>query len=152
MSTLEVFFEDPTVQQDVLYALDSTDPKDFVLTAEFGNINAGPHFLSIMHTNGCMVSIPFAIETIEPLNLSLSNSNPSEITANAFGGTAPYIFYFQDAAGTENTVFLVNGDGVYTVRVVDANGCEANETLTIVLPELEIPNFFTPNNDGQNAF
>ncbi|MEL7271186.1 MAG: T9SS type B sorting domain-containing protein, partial [Bacteroidota bacterium] len=152
VSTLEVFFEDPTVQQDVLYALDSTDPEDFVLTAEFGNINAGPHFLSIMHTNGCMVSIPFTIENVEPLGLNLTNSSPSEIVANAFGGAPPYIFYFQDAAGTENNVFPVNGDGVYTVRVVDANGCEALETLTITIPEIEVPNFFTPNNDGQNDF
>jgi len=152
VSTLEVFFEDPTVQQDVLYALDSTDPEDFVLTAEFGNINAGPHFLSIMHTNGCMVSIPFTIENVEPLGLNLTNSSPSEIVANAFGGALPYIFYFQYAAGTENNVFPVNGDGVYTVRVVDANGCEALETLTITIPEIEVPNFFTPNNDGQNDF
>ncbi|MEM6892910.1 MAG: T9SS type B sorting domain-containing protein, partial [Bacteroidota bacterium] len=152
VNTLLILFEDPTVAEDVLYALDSTDPEDFILAPEFGNINAGSHFLSIMHTNGCMVSIPFMIETFEPLSLSLSNSNPSEITASAFGGTAPYVFYFQDAAGTENNVFPVNGDGVYTVSVVDANGCEATETIAIIIPEIEIPNFFTPNNDGQNDF
>ncbi|MEL6305673.1 MAG: T9SS type B sorting domain-containing protein, partial [Bacteroidota bacterium] len=152
ISTLELFFEDPTVEDDVLYALDSTNPEDFILIPDFGNIGAGPHFLSIMHTNGCMVSIPFTIENAEPLGLSLSNSNPSEITANAFGGTAPYVFYFQDASGVENNVFPVNGDGVYSVRVVDANGCEVIETITITIPEIEIPNFFTPNNDGQNDF
>ncbi|MEL6485066.1 MAG: hypothetical protein AAFP96_09500, partial [Bacteroidota bacterium] len=152
VNSLEILFEDSSVADDVLYALDSTDPEDFVLSPEFGNINVGEHFLSIMHTNGCMVSIPFSIETVESLGLNLANSNPSEIIASAFGGTAPYTFYFQDDSGTENNVFPVNGDGVYTVRVVDANGCETIETITIVIPEVEIPNFFTPNNDGQNDF
>jgi len=47
------------------------------------------------------------------------------------------------ASNTLNTTF--------TVSVVDANGCSANDTVRVELyPEIVIPNGFSPNADGRN--
>ncbi|MEO0903111.1 MAG: T9SS type B sorting domain-containing protein, partial [Bacteroidota bacterium] len=43
-------------------------------------------------------------------------------------------------------------NGTFLVRVLDGNGCEAIETITVNYTDIDIPNFFTPNNDGQNDF
>jgi gliding motility-associated-like protein len=40
---------------------------------------------------------------------------------------------------------------VYTVTVVDVNGCSNSDTATVfVYPEIKIPNGFSPNADGKN--
>ncbi len=40
---------------------------------------------------------------------------------------------------------------VYTVTVIDANGCSNSDTVTVfVYPEIKIPNGFSPNSDGKN--
>ena len=40
---------------------------------------------------------------------------------------------------------------IYTVTVVDANGCTNSDTVTVfVYPEIIIPNGFSPNGDGKN--
>ncbi|TXN37275.1 T9SS type B sorting domain-containing protein, partial [Flagellimonas hymeniacidonis] len=147
---LDVTLLDPTVAQDVLYALDSTNPNDFVLSPNFTDINPGNHFLSILHVNGCMETIPFEIDTIAPLTLGLANTNINEITATVTGGTGPYTYFFNDRPATNNNIFSITESGSHFVRVVDSNGCESFETISLNLLELETPNFFTPNNDGQN--
>lgn len=40
---------------------------------------------------------------------------------------------------------------IYTVSVVDVNGCTNSDTVTVfVYPEIRIPNGFSPNGDGKN--
>ena len=40
---------------------------------------------------------------------------------------------------------------VYTVTVVDANGCSNSDTVTVfIYPEINVPNGFSPNGDGKN--
>ncbi|MDF2447761.1 MAG: hypothetical protein K0R26_265 [Bacteroidota bacterium] len=40
---------------------------------------------------------------------------------------------------------------IYTVTVVDANGCTNSDTVTVyIYPEIIIPNGFSPNGDGKN--
>ncbi|PRX57448.1 T9SS type B sorting domain-containing protein [Flagellimonas meridianipacifica] len=151
-SSIMVSLANTSIDSEVLYALDSTELNDFVLTPEFGNIPIGNHFLSILHTNGCLTTIPFTIEETTPVELDLTNSNINEITANASGGTPPYTYFFDDQPGTSNNVFPIDESRTYVVRVLDGNGCEAIETITLNFDGIDIPNFFTPNSDGQNDF
>jgi len=147
---VQVTLEDPSVSGSVMYALDSTDPADMQLTADFRNIPAGSHYIAISHANGCVNTVDFEMESFEPLTLSLEQDNINEITAIAAGGLPPYTFYFNDEDNGEDNTYYIRQTGTYTVRVVDQNGCEAVADIFMEFIDIEIPNFFTPDGDGMN--
>ncbi|TKD65124.1 T9SS type B sorting domain-containing protein [Flavobacterium sp. ASW18X] len=149
-NSLDIVFNDETVLPNVLYALDSTDPDDMQLNADFTNITPGMHYLTIAHDNGCINTIDFEIENFEPLTLTLESINVNEITAIANGGVEDYTFYFGDHDnGTDNT-YYINRTDTYTVTVVDQNGCEMSAEIFMEFIDIEIPNFFTPDGSGTN--
>ncbi|MEO0505297.1 MAG: T9SS type B sorting domain-containing protein [Bacteroidota bacterium] len=149
-NTLMVTFEDETVSGNVLYALDSTDPADMQLTSDFANITPGDHSLTIAHSNGCVNTIDFTIQSFEPLTLVVENTNINEITATATGGLQDYTFYFGDVNnGTDNT-FIINRTATYPVTVIDENGCEVTMEIFMEFIDIEIPDFFTPDGDNLN--
>ena len=144
---------DPSMNDDVMYALDSMNPNDFVLSPNFNNISPGDHSLFIIHNNGCLSEYPFSIDGIEPLELALSNDFVNGITANVTGGSAPYTYYFDNGNGTSSNTYTINRNGTFMVTVMDAIGCEITESITMNFVDISIPDFFTPdNNDGQNDF
>jgi gliding motility-associated-like protein len=151
-NTIEVTLSDPSISNDVLYAMDSTNPDDFILTPDFGNLSSGSHSLFIMHNNGCLAEIPFEVENFEKLELSLTSEYVNQITANVSGGSAPYTYYFDDNSGTSSNTYTINRSGTFTVRVVDSYGCEIIQSTTMNLVEITIPDFFTPNGDGERDF
>ena len=147
---LNITLEDPSVANDVMYAIDSTDPADMQLNADFTNIAPGLHSLTIAHSNGCLVTVDFEILAFEPLTLELQNNSINEITAIATGGRGSYTFYFDgEDNGSENTYFI-NRTDTFEVRVVDENGCEVIAFIEMEFIDIEIPNFFTPDGDGEN--
>lgn len=147
---LLVTLEDPAVANDIMYALDSNNPADMQLTPDFTNIAPGTHSLTIAHANGCVNTVDFEILGFEPLTLELQNNSINEITAIATGGMEEYAFYFNDDDnGTDNT-YIINHTDTYEVRVVDENGCEVIAFIEMEFIDIEIPNFFTPDGDGNN--
>ncbi|MEH6679565.1 MAG: T9SS type B sorting domain-containing protein [Sediminicola sp.] len=152
VASIVVALADPSVASDVLYAMDSTDPADMVLEPDFTNLEAGPHYLTISHANGCLRTIDFEIEGFEPLTLQLESRTINQITALAAGGNGAYTYYFGDVDNGEENTFFIHRTDTYTVRVVDENGCEVEQQIFMEFIDLEIPNFFTPDGDGQNDF
>ncbi|MCB0371607.1 MAG: T9SS type B sorting domain-containing protein, partial [Muricauda sp.] len=151
-NTISVTLFDTSISSNILYALDSTNPNDFIMSPDFENISPGEHSLFIMHNNGCMEETRFAIENVEQLELSLSSIYVNEITANVSGGTAPYTYYFDDTAGSTSNTYTIDRSGTFNVRVMDSKGCETTKSITLNFADISIPNFFTPNNDGQNDY
>ena len=153
---LEVTFEDASVANDVMYALDLIDPNDtsrMQLDATFTNLSPGLHTLSIISvSSGCLVSYEFEILDFEPLSLALETNNINEITAVAQGGLPPYTYYFNDRNNGVDNTYYINSTGSYNVRVVDANGCEALAAIEMEFIDIEFPNFFTPDGDGSNDY
>ncbi|MDV7137619.1 T9SS type B sorting domain-containing protein [Maribacter sp. TH_r10] len=145
-----VTLEDPSIAGDVLYALDSTDPADMQLTPDYSNLAPGTHSLTIAHSNGCVNTVEFEIQGFEPLTLVLENNNINEITAIATGGSGEYTFYFGDKDNGDDNTYIINRTDTYVVRVVDGNGCEVIANIAMEFIDIEIPNFFTPNGDGEN--
>ncbi|MBT8185919.1 MAG: T9SS type B sorting domain-containing protein, partial [Eudoraea sp.] len=113
----------------------------------------GTHFIGISHANGCIQQTPdFVIDSFDPLTLELEQNEINEITAIAGGGLAPYTFYFDDEDNGSDPIYYIRRTDTYTVRVVDANGCEATAEIFMEFIDIEIPNYFTPDGDGQNDF
>ena len=147
---VNIVLDDLSIENDVLFGLDTTDPSEMQLNPFFRDIAPGTHYIAISHENGCMTTYSFEIEAFDPLTLTVSETNINEITAVAGGGRENYTYYFGDTNnGTENVFYITKTD-TYLVRVVDENGCEFTESIFMEFIDIEIPNFFTPNGDGAN--
>ena len=71
------------------------------------------------------------------------------ITVN--GGTAPYSYQWSDF--DENNMLVDIPLGTYSVKITDINNCIKTYSTELIFgenPFLNIPNVFTPNNDGIN--
>lgn len=149
---VNITLEDDSVIGDVLYAIDSVDPADLQLNPDFRNTAPGNHYITIAHANGCIQTIDFVIEAFEPLTLSLEQHNMNEITAVAEGGREGYTYYFDGIDNGDKNTFYITRTDTFEVRVVDQNGCESISNIFMEFIDLELPNFFTPDGDGQNDF
>ncbi|MEO1012819.1 MAG: T9SS type B sorting domain-containing protein, partial [Bacteroidota bacterium] len=149
---VKINLEDPTVLGDILYALDSTDSGDMQLNPDFRDIAPGAHYITIGHSNGCVRTLDFEVENFEPLTLALEQRELNVITALASGGKEGYFFTFNGEATYEDNTFRITQSDTYTVTVTDENGCMATAEIEMAFIDIEIPNFFTPNGDGQNDY
>ncbi len=147
-----VTLADESIANDVLYALDSTDPTDMQLSADFNNMAPGGHYLTIAHTNGCINIIDFEIDSFEPLTLILEQNNINEITAIAAGGSPEYTFIFDGEDNGNDNTYYINRTDTFTVTVIDQLGCKVSAEIFMEFIDIEIPNFFTPDGDGMNDF
>ncbi|WP_396635132.1 T9SS type B sorting domain-containing protein [Maribacter sp. R86514] len=147
---VNIILNDPSIENDVLFGLDTVDPLEMQLTPMFRDLSPGTHYISISHANGCLTTYDFEILAFDPLEITVEESNINEITATVVGGRENYTFYFEDENRGSDNVFYITETGTYTITVVDENGCEATASLFIEFIDIEIPNFFTPNGDGQN--
>ncbi len=63
----------------------------------------------------------------------------------------PYEYSLDSLNWQGENLFTDLNEGEYTVYIIDNNGCVNSETFNITEAiEIDIPNFFTPNNDGYN--
>ena len=147
---INITLEDESVIGDVLYAIDSVDPAALQLNPDFRNIAPGNHYITIAHANGCIQTIDFVIEAFEPLTLALEQNNMNEITAVVEGGREGYTYYFDGYDNGDNNTFYITRTDTYEVRVVDENGCSSIAKIFMEFIDIEVPNFFTPDGDGQN--
>jgi gliding motility-associated-like protein/uncharacterized repeat protein (TIGR01451 family) len=149
-NSIQVTLEDRTERLYLLFALDSTDPNDLQLAPDFTNIAPGSHTLTIAHDNGCTRTFPFEVEAFEPLSISLEQQSLNEITVLATGGKEGYTFLFNGVDNGDDETFYIKETGNYEVTVIDENGCAATANIFMEFIDIEIPNFFTPDGDGQN--
>ncbi|MEA9413626.1 T9SS type B sorting domain-containing protein [Flavobacterium sp. PL02] len=134
---------------DVDYALDgSTTYQDSNI---FVNVAPGTHTVTARHTNGCeQTTLPFTIEDVQPLTLTLTDGGLNEIVATATGGGGEYQYTLDGEPYGSVNKFIIYKTGTYTVVVTDKNGCTATATRYVPYIDVCIPNHFTPNGDGIN--
>jgi gliding motility-associated-like protein len=147
---LEVVLEDPEMADAVMYALDTTDPASMQLTPDFANIAPGQHYLAISHVNGCLTTIPFEIADFQGLTLTLAEGNINQLVATAQGGSPQYRYWLNDVEMGNTNSFYISESGIYTVRVMDENGCVVEAQLFMQYIEIELPDHFSPTGEVLN--
>ena len=107
----------------------------------FGDLSqTGTYTIKVKDANSCEVSNTFTINgTTNPdLNIDLIESNfciingaGASITATASSGTAPYQYQINNGALQNSPVFNNLTPNTYTIKVIDAFGCEATISQVI---------------------
>jgi gliding motility-associated-like protein len=142
---------DPSVDlSKIKYTLDGVTQASNV----FNDVAVGAHTITVTHENGCQkttdLGTPFVIEPVKALTLNLTLGGLNEIVAKADGGLGAYQYSFvNNPYSTENT-YIYRTSGVYAVTVMDEKGCTANGTINVRHIDMDIPNVFTPDGDGNN--
>jgi gliding motility-associated-like protein len=133
---------------------------DYGISAD--SLSAGTYQVSLEDNNGCTSSLEVQIEQPDPISLSVSTSqtdgiyNISEngvcdgwIEVNVSGGTPDYEYVWSTGGTTNQESNLCAG--TYSLIVTDYNGCSVVKSVIMKEPMvLEMPNGYSPNNDGDN--
>ncbi|WP_335966836.1 T9SS type B sorting domain-containing protein [Galbibacter sp. PAP.153] len=131
---------------DVIYSMDG-GPDQF--ENKFTNIPPGSHTVTVSYY-GCQRTVDFTVDTIEPLNMAVGQSNINEFTMEASGGTPPYEYYVDGVSNGTDPTYVIRQSGVYEVKVIDANGCERIAQIEMEFVDVDVPNVFTPDGDNNN--
>jgi gliding motility-associated-like protein len=141
--------ESNTNSSDIDYALDNSTT--YQPSNIFANISPGTHTITARHTNGCeQTTLPFMIDEVEKLALTLDNGELNEIVAKATGGYGGYQYSINGEAYTSTNKMIIYKSGIYTFSVVDKKGCTAVASKYFEYIDVCIPDHFTPNGDGIN--
>ena len=107
------------------------------------NLAAGVYYLYAYDANGCLGYNKYVINDTEPLDITATTtnvkcyaSNEGKIDIQVTGGTAPYTYSWK-SEGFESSFEDIENlkAGVYTVTVLDANGCSMQKEISVTQPE-----------------
>ncbi|REG98843.1 SprB-like repeat protein, partial [Flavobacterium aquicola] len=124
----------------------------------FSDLIAGSHTVTVKDSKGCVNLVPYAFSIAQPNPIAFSlgivniqctgagNSLGSITVKNVSGGTAPFKYFISNnfgsvivpnpyvAASNEDFTFTIIDFGIYTINVVDANGCSLSKQITMSSP------------------
>jgi gliding motility-associated-like protein len=141
-------------------------------TLNFNNLSAGTYTLNVTDANGCSFTKTVSIVNLPgpSADFTASQQNGSDSLNVVFtneSSLGPNITYYWNFGNgnldtTTNLNFSPNqtfyGTNTYTVTLVASNGIDGcNDTTSLLIyiditPFIEVPNVFTPNNDGVNEY
>ncbi len=112
------------------------------VTEDLFNIAGGNYSITITDANGCQAIENFVVaEPATALSItgivsdvSCFGANDGSITTTISGGTAPYIYSWNQGAITKD--IAAQGPGGYQLTVTDANGCSVSESFVITGPDV----------------
>ncbi len=128
----------------------------------FNNLIAGSYTITVIDATNCPNSQN--VQIIEPtllvadagLDIQSCAGDPITLNGNSTGGTFPIASYIWNQ-NQGNSSFEVNPivTTTYNFIVIDNNGCQASDNVTITIIscgdiEILVPNVFSPNGDGEN--
>ncbi len=116
-------------------------------TATVTGLTSGSYAVTVSDKNVCIQFINFNIQSPNQLNVVLTPTNVScfdlldgTIETTVTGGTFPYYFKWSNYSNAEDLAYLHSG--VYSVTVVDANGCSFTASTTVSQPDDIVLNSF----------
>ena len=124
---------------------------------------AGNYAVTVTDSKGCSatsggdISISYELNVHAAASVTSTTGTPVQLIAttntdhsNTYSWTP---VNYVTCANCANTAATPQQTTLFTVNVVDINGCKAEDTVTINVntsTDIFIPNAFTPNNDGVN--
>ncbi len=124
-------------------------------SATVANIAAGIYTVTVTDNNSCTGTTTVQVLTIGGVAVTVQSSSPiscfaactGTATAQAVGGTAPFVFSWSGTGGPYTGDTLKNlCQGNYTVTITDSKGCNATLVDTVNIPTFPRPTAaFTPN-------
>ncbi|MGZ3754072.1 MAG: T9SS type B sorting domain-containing protein [Mucilaginibacter sp.] len=132
---------------------DATNPDAAPPTDPVNECNAAPSGTgcnNIMTNTTVFSAAPYAGP-----DQTVSQYVPVTLTANSSGtwtqlATDPVAAGIANPTGSTTNITGLNTLGVYHFIFTNAGGCTATVALTVIRADTNIPNIFTPNNDGLN--
>jgi len=122
-------------------------------TPSASNLTSGVYTVTITDSNGCVVSTAININEPSQLLLTSGGVDPTCFTytdgsawVSGFGAVTPYTYSWNTVPIQTNDSISGLGAGMYTVTVIDANGCFEVSTVTLFDPLL-----FSVNVTGNNV-
>ena len=107
----------------------------------FSNLSAGTYYIDVTDANNCTSNQMVIITTPAALSISVDSTdetsalNDGSVTAVINGGTAPYIYTWNNgipSVSAQTTNLQVNlAPGLYTIVVTDANGCVISDSTSM---------------------
>tara|TARA_R110002111_G_C6007243_1_gene374129 strand:- start:13041 stop:17882 length:4842 start_codon:yes stop_codon:yes gene_type:complete len=120
------------------------------ISPEIEITDVGSYWVEVTSEFGCVNTQNFGVSESESATIETTEivdfSDPNNITVT-ISGIGNYLYQLDDLEAQESNVFDNVPMGYHTVTIIDLNGC-ANETKEVLV--VDIPKFFTPNNDGTN--
>ncbi|MEZ5044324.1 MAG: gliding motility-associated C-terminal domain-containing protein [Saprospiraceae bacterium] len=133
---------------------------------EFSNIAPGSYEISVQNVAGCTYTTEVRVNDGREITINLGEDQ--EVERGAEVVIKPEMSIPLDEIGSliitnnegsscgdcfESWTFIPESSGVYVAKLVDENGCKAEDRvrITIRIPnKIYIPNTFSPNDDGNN--
>ncbi|MFV8357101.1 T9SS type B sorting domain-containing protein [Flavobacterium sp. XS1P32] len=132
---------------DLDFALDGLG--NYQASNTFDNVVPGQHFITVRHTNGCIQRTQnITVDQVDPLVIVIADGDLNQIKATATGGSGIYEYSFNGEDFTSQSTYAYYQSANYSVIVRDKNGCTANAKRDFTYIDICIPNYFTPNGDG----
>ncbi len=105
-------------------------------TEDLTGVTAGNYTVTMTDQMGCLISQTFTVNNAPQINITSiavtneeCNTDNGAININVTGGSGSYGYQWSNGATTQDLTGLTAG--VYTVDIVDGNGCTASQTYTI---------------------
>lgn len=104
-------------------------------TEDIDNLASGIYNVTIKDANNCVGSRSFEIQQPQKLSFQVLVEDATcggydgKAAAIISGGTQPYSYHWSD--GSKDPVLAGLSDGIYSLKIIDVNGCEATEPVIV---------------------